>query len=71
MAKILAFRPAELRCHDSTGLVREGTSAEVIIFPGVRYERWNEQPSGAEPCTASATGKKCRGRGRNMIKLAE
>jgi len=40
VAKILAFRPAALEREDSGCAASEGASAEVIVFPGVRYEHW-------------------------------
>lgn len=40
MAKILAFRASR---EDTTKARRhKGRSAEIVIFPGVRYERWPE-----------------------------
>ncbi len=52
MAKILEFhcREEQDECAPSAGC--EGVSAEVIVFPGVRYER-RKQPDGEdiEPCT--------------------
>lgn len=51
MAKILEFHCREEpdECAPSAG--HEGVSAEVIVFPGIRYER-REQPDGEdiEPC---------------------
>lgn len=41
MAQILSFRTPEFRAGDNTAAIAGG-SAEVIIFPGVRYERWEE-----------------------------
>jgi hypothetical protein len=41
MAQILSFRTPEYRSSESAS-VRVGVAAEVIIFPGVRYERWDE-----------------------------
>ena len=54
MAKIIEFEPwarrarvAAARCPDT---MPEGWSAEIIIFPGVRIERYgiNYMPSSAE-----------------------
>ena len=42
MAQILSFRTPELRGTGTAGR-REGSSAEVILFPGVRYERWADR----------------------------
>jgi len=42
MAKILSFRTPEFRSgYDASR--DEGNSAEIILFPGVRYERWGEE----------------------------
>ncbi len=48
MAKIISFRASK----DEAGKARrqKGRSAEIVIFPGVRYERWPEPaPQKAEP----------------------
>lgn len=42
MADILDFRPPGTRSARRT----IGASAEIVIFPGVRYERWDDAPSG-------------------------
>lgn len=62
MAQILSFRTPELRDTGAAGR-REGSSAEVILFPGVRYERWGNQdgPSGTDQ----------RGTHRDVIELAD
>lgn len=41
MAQILSFRTPEYRTSEGPA-PRAGVAAEVIIFPGVRYERWEE-----------------------------
>lgn len=41
MAQILSFRTPEFRSSEGTS-PRAGVSAQVIIFPGIRYERWDE-----------------------------
>jgi hypothetical protein len=41
MAQILSFRTPEYRSSEDSGQ-RTGVAAEVIIFPGIRYERWDE-----------------------------
>jgi hypothetical protein len=41
MAQILSFRTPEYRSSEGPS-PRAGVAAEVIIFPGVRYERWDE-----------------------------
>ena len=40
MAKILAFRASSEETTKARR--RKGRSAEIVIFPGVRYERWPE-----------------------------
>ena len=63
MAQILSFRTPEFRASDA-GVRRAGISAEVILFPGVRYERWGDD----EASTANAD----RGAGRrDVLELAE
>jgi hypothetical protein len=70
MAKILAFIPIELRRHESDCIARQEYSAEVILFPGVRYERWDDS-GGTQPREASATKKRSRERQRDVLELAE
>ena len=41
MAQILSFRIRRVPIGEGTSR-RAGDSAEVILFPGIRYERWNE-----------------------------
>jgi hypothetical protein len=55
MAQILSFRTPELRDAGTTGR-REGSSAEVIVFPGVRYERWGKQDGSSSVDTHTAGG---------------
>jgi hypothetical protein len=68
MAKILNFRTAEFRTGEDTSR-REGDSAEVILFPGIRYERWSEAGVGA-PTAAAATKDACR-TSHDVLELAE
>jgi hypothetical protein len=67
MAQILTFRTTERRDDDSTGA---RTSAQVIVFPGVRYEHW-EKPGDAPAAAAPATPKQSRDRRRDVLELAE
>jgi len=48
MADILAFRQRE---HTDRAPRRRSrkASAEIIIFPGVRYERWSDEPTTPKP----------------------
>jgi hypothetical protein len=61
MAQILSFRTPEYRSSDA-GARRVGISAEVILFPGVRYERWGDHDAAA---TAD------RDAARDVLELAE
>jgi hypothetical protein len=63
MAQILSFRTPEFRSSDA-GARRAGISAEVILFPGVRYERW------ADHHDASAVNAD-RDAARDVLELAE
>lgn len=72
MAKILTFRSTELRREEtsSSACDGDGPSAEVIVFPGVRYEHWDE-PGDGERRSASATRKRARAQQRDVLELAE
>jgi hypothetical protein len=65
MATILTFRTAEFRTSEGTGQ-REGVSAEVILFPGIRYERWGDTEASAS--RASANDERAN---RDVLELAE
>ncbi len=41
MATILSFKPAT-RSAVSSAVSGHGIPAEIVFFPGVRYERWGE-----------------------------
>lgn len=66
MATILTFRPAALERDDSTAHAK--ASAEVIVFPGVRYERWDDA-DGAER-TKSSKSKRTQAH-RDVLELVE
>jgi hypothetical protein len=68
MATILTFRKVELRRQsgDTAGAV----SCEVIIFPGIRYERWNEVRDDDEQAASVAKAPSVRQR-RDVLELAE
>jgi hypothetical protein len=72
MAKILTFRCTEPRREETGSFACDGngTSAEVIVFPGVRYEHWDE-PGDGEPRSASATRKRAPAQRRDVLELAE
>jgi hypothetical protein len=68
MAQILSFRTPEFRSSDSDsagGGARARVSAQVIIFPGVRYERWEE----AHAVTSASADE--RRTSRDVLELAE
>jgi hypothetical protein len=65
MAKILAFRTGESR-HDR-GEGREARGGEVILFPGVRYERWRDEASDDR----DASKRRDTRRERDILELAE
>ena len=48
MAMILAFPEMQVPARRRPSR-RVESSAEVILFPGVRYERWEDAPAGREP----------------------
>jgi len=62
MAQILSFRTPELRSNPPSNHHHDG-SAEVIVFPGVRYEHWGKE--------ASATARDDQAARRDVIELAD
>ena len=65
MGTILQFRQADTSKHSSvvprSGMRSAGsTSAEIIIFPGVRIERKKEPGHPTEPVSGKRTGKTAR-----------
>ncbi len=44
MATILDFRPAEGKIGSSQSGEGRRSPCEIVIFPGVRYERWETSP---------------------------
>ncbi len=69
MAKILEFhcREEQDECAPLAG--HEGVSAEVIVFPGVRYER-REQPDG-EDAEPGAENERARPSDRDRLDLVD
>ncbi len=61
MAQILSFRTPELRSGTVTSR-HEQRSAEVILFPGVRYERRADHDASRGVCNATP---------RDVIELAD
>ncbi len=76
MAKILTFHPGEMRRDDSgcvSGATSAEASAEVIVFPGVRYERWDDgrEARGEARSPLDGASKKRNGQERDVLELAE
>lgn len=44
MATILSFKPSVRSGAAMTIARAAGISAEIVFFPGVRYERWAHEP---------------------------
>ena len=44
MATILEFRAHQSRSSSAAGRLAAGAGAEIVFFPGVRYERWSDEP---------------------------
>jgi len=62
MAQILNFRTQELRSGEAMGR-RQDQSAEVIVFPGVRYERCAERDAASNGGERAVT--------RDVLELAD
>ena len=70
MAKILAFRSMELKRDEGSGHPPERRSGQVILFPGVRYERWtgHNRQRAREDAIAKKQDTGCL---RDVLELAE
>ena len=68
MATILTFRNLELRRHESD--TAGAVSCEVILFPGIRYERWNEVRDEVAQSAPASQASPVRQR-RDVLELAE
>ena len=66
MAKILAFRTGELKRGE--GSLARKPPGEVILFPGVRYERWHDEATGA---SRDASTRRDTRQERDILELAE
>jgi hypothetical protein len=66
MATILTFRTAEFRTNEGTDR-RASVSAEVILFPGIRYERWGDAETGASTSASANDGRA----NHDVLELAE
>ncbi|WP_295559249.1 hypothetical protein [uncultured Hyphomicrobium sp.] len=50
MASILEFKQPALHCRQMNGKTAGAAPADIVLFPGVRYERRTEaQPETAKP----------------------
>ena len=58
MATILEFRASSDKPLRKVRRRRTRRSAEIVIFPGVRYERWTEQQTLPAPASGPAQGDK-------------
>jgi hypothetical protein len=45
MASILEFRKSAFRFRPLNERSGAGVTADIVLFPGVRYERWGDEPS--------------------------
>ena len=52
MATILEFRASTEQPKPARSR-RKRRSAEIVIFPGVRYERWSVQPEASAPAAGT------------------
>lgn len=69
MAKILEFRCRETYSEGAQTAGHDGVQAEVIVFPGVRYQSWEETY-----CDAAELGvesKHARASERDRLELVE
>lgn len=48
MGLILNFNEHASRSCSKTSRVGIAGSAEIVIFPGIRYERWDEEAKGGQ-----------------------
>jgi hypothetical protein len=73
MATILNFRPAVPERDADAHVAGDTPSAEVIVFPGVRYEHWDDaREDGRTRLQRSAKSKGERGNAqRDVLEIAE
>jgi hypothetical protein len=80
MATILNFRPAVPECAADAHVSHDKKSAEVIAFPGVRYEHWHEarrarDEAGTRPQQSSQSKAQSKVKGgathRDVLELAD
>lgn len=63
MGTIVEFRAGQGRAVAPPGVLT-GKSAEIVIFPGIRIERWEETPPETPQAEPSKSGRSVSGRGR-------
>ena len=68
MAKILTFRPTEHDRDRRGDEMRADVPAQVIVFPGVRYERWDDAGDERAHATSDAKGRS-RNQRRDVLDL--
>lgn len=49
MASILEFRRSPFRYRPLIDQRGANSSADIVLFPGVRYERWSEEEAASKP----------------------
>ena len=62
MAHVVEFRASSRRNHSRSASLSARGSAQIVIFPGVRYERWDD---------GTAAGAMPHSRTRDRIDLPE
>jgi hypothetical protein len=63
MGTIVEFRAVPGRAVTPPGVL-SGKSADIVIFPGIRIERWEEKPPEAPAAEPSKSGRPAAGRSR-------
>lgn len=63
MGMVVEFRQQSGRMGAPVGAV-SGKSAEIVIFPGIRIERWAEPPPETPEAQSKKTGPAANGKGR-------
>lgn len=69
MAKILEFRCRETLSEGAQTAGHNGVPAEVIVFPGVRYQSWEETQ--CEAAELGARSEDAMGSERDRLELVE
>ncbi len=63
MGIIVEFKPVQGRAAAPAGMLAS-RSAEIVIFPGVRIEHWEETPPESPAEEPRKSGRAATGRGR-------